>query len=62
MDNVTQMNNDVKNPEQIALIGELQNTIAKFDNLTELDIIAALEIVKTEYCMAPYIRALKSNK
>ena len=62
MDNVTQMNNDVKNPEQIALIGELQNTIAKFDNLTELDIIAALEIVKTEYCMAPYIRVLQGNK
>jgi len=58
MSNVKQLSN-VKNPTIIALIGAIQDCVEKFDDATEVEIVASLEMVKTQYALAPFIEALR---
>ena len=57
MTNVTQLN-DVKNPESIELMDRLEQAIIDTPNLTPIEIVGALEMVKAKYTLIPLVNEL----
>ena len=57
MINVTQLN-DIKSPESIELMDRLEQAIIDTPNLTPIEIVGALEMVKARYTLAPLINEL----
>ena len=60
MTNVTQLN-DIKSPESIELMDRLERAIINTPNLTPIEIVGALEMVKARYTLAPLINELKKG-
>ena len=61
MTNVTQLN-DIKSPESIELMDRLEQAIIDTPNLTPIEIVGALEMVKARYTLAPLINELNSKQ
>ena len=61
MTNVTQLN-DIKSPESIELMDRLEQAIIDTPNLTPIEIVGALEMVKTRYTLAPLINELNKPR
>ncbi len=60
MTNVTQLN-EVKNVEAIQLMDKLEQAINSDPNLTPIEIVGALEMVKARYTLAPLINELNKQ-
>ena len=60
MTNVTQLN-EVKNVEAIQLMDKLEKAINSDPNLTPIEIVGALEMVKSRYTLAPLINELNKQ-
>lgn len=60
MTNVTQLN-DIKSPESIELMDRLEQAIIDTQNLTPIEIVGALEMVKARYTLAPLIKELNKK-
>lgn len=60
MTNVTQLN-EVKNVEAIQLMDKLEQAIIDTPNLTPIEIVGALEMVKTRYTLAPLVNELNKK-
>lgn len=60
MTNVTQLN-EVKNVEAIQLMDKLEQAISSDPNLTPIEIVGALEMVKSRYTLAPLINELNKQ-
>ena len=60
MTNVTQLN-EVKNVEAIQLMDKLEQAINSDPNLTPIEIVGALEMVKARYTLAPLINELNKG-
>ena len=61
MTDVTQLN-DIKSPESIELMDRLEQAIIDTPNLTPIEIVGALEMVKARYTLAPLINELNSKQ
>ena len=60
MTNVTQLN-DIKSPESIELMDRLEQAIIDTPNLTPIEIVGALEMVKARYTLAPLVNELNKQ-
>lgn len=60
MTNVTQLN-DIKSPESIELMDRLEQAIINTPNLTPIEIVGALEMVKARYTLAPLVNELNKK-
>ena len=60
MTNVTKIN-EVKNVEAIQLMDKLEQAINSDPNLTPIEIVGALEMVKARYTLAPLINELNKQ-
>ena len=58
MTNVTKLN-DVKNPEPIELMDKIENAISDTANLTPIEVIGALEMIKAKYTNLPLLSELE---
>ena len=58
MNNVTKLN-DVKNPEPIELMDKIENAINDTANLTPIEVIGALEMIKAKYTNLPLLSELE---
>ena len=61
MTNVTQLN-DIKSPESIELMDRLEQAIINTPNLTPIEIVGALEIVKAKYTLAHLVNELNKPR
>ena len=61
MTNVTQLN-DIKSPESIELMDRLEQAIIDTPNLTPIEIVGALEMVKARYALAPLVNELNKPR
>lgn len=61
MTNVTQLN-DIKSPESIELMDRLEQAILSNPNLTPIEIVGALEMVKARYTLAPLVNELNKPR
>jgi len=57
MTNVTQLN-DIKSPEPIELMDRLEQAIIDTPNLTPIEIVGAIEMVKAKYTLIPLVSEL----
>ena len=57
MTNVTKLNN-VKNPEPIELMDKIENAINDTANLTPIEVIGVLEMIKAKYTNLPLLNEL----
>lgn len=57
MTNVTQLN-EVKNVEAIQLMDKLEQAIKSDPNLTPIEIVGAIEMVKAKYTLIPLVNEL----
>ena len=60
MTNVTQLN-EIKSPESIELMDRLEQAIIDTPNLTPIEIVGALEMVKARYTLAPLVNELNNK-
>tara|TARA_Y100001963_G_scaffold48601_1_gene68337 strand:+ start:3260 stop:3457 length:198 start_codon:yes stop_codon:yes gene_type:complete len=58
MTNVTKLN-DVKNPEPIELMDKIENAIIDTANLTPIELIGVLEMIKAKYTNLPLLSELE---
>lgn len=58
MTNVTQLN-QIKNSAVMELLDKLDEAIANTDDLTPVEIVGCLEMVKAKYAMIPYLETLE---
>ena len=58
MTNVTKLN-DVKNPEPIELMDKIENAIIDPANLTPIELIGVLEMIKAKYTNLPLLSELE---
>ena len=61
MTNVTRLN-DIKRPESIELKYRLEQAILSNPNLTPIEIVGALEMVKARYTLAPLVNELNKPR
>ena len=61
MSKVTQLNT-VKNTSVIELLDRLEQAIVDTDDLTPVEIVGCLEMVKARYALAPLVNELEKNK